>query len=378
MFRFQNIRTFDTVQSMINLWRNRPMVKNSDPPQPITKNTARHHIAELLRFFRWLNRTCQFDWRKPEDFDELQTGVSETPKEVQNRMLPSQVQTYSIDELKLINEYATPLERVLFLLGLNCGFGAAEQGQLVLKSLFLNQTHPHADLIKKVYDYESTPHDSFILGPRPKNRVYGEFILWKQTVDVLKWARARRENIGDARPDSLLLVSKNGKPFFRQTAGGNRAQRFSRIWSDLTKRIQADHSDFPSLSFGKLRKTAGDLVRQNANGEIASVFLCHGRPVSTDALLDIYTNRPFGKVITAIKALEERLQPIFRTAPSDLFKQPTQQYTTLSKEKQAVRLYHDGQSIRNIAKAVGVSKSTIHRIIDRNRVVEKPDAEMQN
>ena len=32
-----SLSTFDAVQAAVNLWRNRPMVKNSDPPRPITK-----------------------------------------------------------------------------------------------------------------------------------------------------------------------------------------------------------------------------------------------------------------------------------------------------------------------------------------------------
>jgi len=63
--------SFDAAQGMVNVWRNRPLVKNSNPPRAIRKKTAEHHIGELMRFFRWLARTDRFDWRKPEHFDEI-------------------------------------------------------------------------------------------------------------------------------------------------------------------------------------------------------------------------------------------------------------------------------------------------------------------
>ena len=362
-----SLSTYDAVQAMLNLWRNRPIVKNSDPPRPVKKKTAQHHVAELMRFLRWLNRSARFDWRKPEDFDELETRIAETPKERQERLSPTKVQTYSIDELRLLNEYATPLERLLLLLGLNCGFGASEQGQWMLNQIYLNQPHPRADLIRRAYGIEPDPHDSFIVGARPKNGVHGEWLLWPQTVEVLKWARDRRERIGNAGPDSVLLVTERGRPFFRQTAGGNRAQSFSRRWCDLTSRIQADYPDFPHLSFGKLRKTASSLVRRFASGETARTFLCHGRPVPTDDLLDLYTHRPFDKVFQALRDLEAELAPVFDAAPENLFAQPTQQYTGLKKVKSIMQLHGEGKSVREIATQVGISKSAVYRHIEDHR-----------
>lgn len=359
-----SLNTFDSVQAMITFWRNRPMVKNSNPPKPIERKTAQHHISELKRFLKWLHRS-HYSWRKVEDFDELVTTVPQTTKEKQERLLPSQIKRYSIDDLKLLNEYATPMERLLLLLGLNCGFGPSEQGQMMLKNLFLNQTHPHAEMIQNIFGYESATTDSFFLGARPKNGVYGEFLLWSQTVEMLKWLRSRREGIGEASPDAVLLVSDRGKPFYRLTAGGNRAQRFSRIWCDLTKRIQADHAEFPKLSFGKLRKTAGDIVRQISDGETASVFLCHGRPVGADELLEVYTNRPFGRLFDVLKQVEKKLQPIFDAAPSDIFSQPTQQYTGLKTIKRLLQLHQEGKSVRSIAEEVGLSKSAVYRHLER-------------
>jgi uncharacterized protein YerC len=155
-------------------------------------------------------------------------------------------------------------------------------------------------------------------------------------------------------------MTTRGSPMFNQTEGGNRGQSFTRRWSGLTQRIQKDYHSFPNFSFGKLRKTAGNLVRQVAGGEVAGVFLCHGSPVKSDDLIDFYTNRPFTKVFNALKVLEEKLQPVFDAAP-DLFS--TQRFGEVKKQKRILDLHNQGKTIREIAVDVGLSKTTIHRHI---------------
>ena len=109
--------------------------------------------------------------------------------------------------------------------------------------------------------------------------------MWPQTVEMIKWAREKLENAGD---DALLLMTGKNSPMYKPTAGGNRGQYFNRRWNDLTERIQRDHPSFPTLSFNKLRKTGGNLMRhaKNGSGEITAVFHCRGEAVKTDNLID--------------------------------------------------------------------------------------------
>ena len=248
------------------------------------------------------------------------SDVWQSPQE-KSRNGHSQVSTYTVEELKLLNEYATPLERLLLMLALNAGLGAAEQGRIVLSHLFLRQRHPNADILASLQGFQSTADDSFILMTRPKTGVYGEWLLWPQTVEAIQWGRQRREAIGGASADAPLLVTDRGTPFLKQTTGGNRSQNFNRRWADLTNRVRSDYPEFPKLSFGRLRKTAGNMVRQIADGEIAGVFLCHGRPVKTDDLIDLYTDRPCNRSRVSAKSpysnfnTRERLREIRQTTP---------------------------------------------------------------
>jgi len=356
-----SLLTYDACDQMVGLWRRRPPVKGSD--KPIAVVTAQNHIYELKCFFRWLHRSERFPWRKPEDFDLIDTRVPELPHEKQAKATTEQVQTFTLAELCILNEYATPLERLLLLLGLNCGFGGAESGTLTYREVFLHQIHPKAEEL----GFESTPQDSFIRRVRLKSNVYGEHLLWPQTVTALQWAVNRRQRLGKMAADSPLLVSDRGEPLFHETKGGNYSKRIQNLWqSGLLRRVRMDYPDFRKLSFGKLRKTAGNLIKRFSDGETAGVFLCHGIPVKSDVLSDVYTNRDFAKVFAAIRKVQEHLQPMFDAAPGNLTKQPSNQRMGRRIVSRMHELQSAGLEEKAIAQQLNVAVSTVRRHLRNN------------
>jgi hypothetical protein len=354
---------------MVDYWRARPVVKGTE--RPITVPTARNHIKQMLEFLRWLHKNSDYEWRKPEDFDDLVVSVKSSLREKAAKVSPVAVDTYQLEELCLLYKYATPLERLFLLLGMNCGFGQAEIATLLAKEADLFKRHAHETLL----GFVSTEKDSFIRKIRPKTEVYGEWILWPETVEALQWAIRRRQrqvlvtrgpNKGKdirMKPDSLLVLSEDGTPLVKQTASGNRASRIASVWNgDLTPRIRKSKADFRSLSFNKVRKTAGNMIRDLSNGEIAGVFLCHGEPVRSDTLLDIYTNRPFAKVFKAIGLARERLQPVFEFRaewPEERKKGGLNIH--LAKVEQIRSLHEKGMGAVAIARQVGVHRMTVYR-----------------
>lgn len=359
----------DTCQELVDYWRMRPLTsdKRIKPARPMAKKTCENQISELMRFFRWLHKTKDFGWRKPEDFDDLKTTVKDIQEE-RTSIAHSQVRTYLPEQLATLNKYATPLERLLLLLGLNCGLKGAEQGTLLLDHIFLNQEHPNARYLREIAKFDCRPEDRFILYRRNKSKVYGEFLLWPQTVEILRWAVERQRSICSklGLPFRNLLVTKKGTLFYRLTSGKkNQSQIFGNRWDALIKRVRKDHADFPDYSFTSLRDTAGDLVRHVAGGEVSAVFLMHGQPVVEDNLLDLYTNRPFGKVFEALRTLQERLKPMFDAVPQQVCEQPVQQYTTLGKREQIVSLKKQGKKVSEIMAETGVSRMTVLRTLNR-------------
>ena len=128
-----------------------------------------------------------------------------------------------------------------------------------------------------------------MLRVRHKSSVYGEWKLWPETVQAIDWWLMRREEIEVGRDVTTLLITDRGGRFDTPTKGNHTNFRLANSWFDLTERVRKDHAEFRRLSLNKLRKTAGNLVRDAAGGEVAGVFLCHGLPVRADAQLDRYT-----------------------------------------------------------------------------------------
>jgi len=94
------------------------------------------------------------------------------------------------------------------------------------------------------------------------------------------------------------------------------------------------------------------------------VFLCHGEPVRTDSLIDIYTNRPFAKVFKAIRLARERLQPVFEFRPEwPEERKKGGANISLAKIEQIHRLHEAGAGAGQIAEKVGVHRMTVYRHI---------------
>jgi hypothetical protein len=265
------------IEALLSKWASRPVGKRG----LLSKVYCHNVIKRIREFIRWLHRSAEFTWRKPTDYEVTPIRLKSTAAEKATKLSPSQVKTYTPEQLGVLYEHATPGERVLFLLGINCGFGAGECGTLAVNEV-------QGDYIRRL---------------RSKSEVYGQWLLWPETKKALAAALARRP----ASPLPFLLLTGQGKPLTGQTATGRQRGKVTNRWAHLNERVRKTCPGFPRLSFNKLRKTAADLIRQVSDGETAGVFLCHGQPVRTDSLADAYTNRDFAKVFAAIQAVRERL-----------------------------------------------------------------------
>lgn len=301
---------YDAVEQFIRFWRQRPLRKGTE--QPITKASAEHQIAALKFFLRWLSRTPKYEWTKPANLDDIRVRVGTRVEQVRRQVMPDDV--FTLDELVLLNKFATPLDRCLLLLGINCGFGRAEIATLTVGEIFLRTAHEPRH--QEILGFESTKHDSFIKRYRPKTGVYGEFVLFPQTVAAIETALAERRQHPDFGPEARLLVNSHGQPLDKPTAGGNPNQQIPNRFAALIRRVQKskEGEGFQRRPFKMLRKTAGDLIRRHSDGEVAAVFHCRGQAVRIDDLADAYTTRPFGKVFRAIRSVEEYLKPMFDAA----------------------------------------------------------------
>jgi integrase len=306
------------MQRMFDYWRFRPKAETTN--RPISPNTAGNHIWQLTDFFNWLHKEPKYEWRRPADcWIDIDKAIKLTTADKADRHQTLQVPTYSPEELAILYGYASPLMRAMILLALNCGFKQAELGTLRVSETFLNQAHPYA----KMLGIPVNPNDSFIKRVRIKSGVYGEWLLWPETVQAIHWALDRRSQVKTNTP--YLLVSSKGRGYADKTSAGNKPSMVRNYWESLLDTIQTEpnHEAFRRLAFSQLRETGSDMVRAASDGEIAAVYECHGQPVRSDSLADIYTNRPFGKVFDALRKVRDRLEPMFADVPKVQIHQPT-------------------------------------------------------
>lgn len=160
---------FEGVDEIFGIFRRRPVSRRYDTP--MTPKSCKNYIGELGRFFRWLHRQRRFQWRKPEDFDEIKRTPREFDEDIENQA--AEVPVWTVKELAVINKYATPLERVFFLLGLNCAYGADQVGRLRAKHI-------------------SQVNDEYVISRiRRKRKTRSIHLLWKQTEGGVLWAKDR-------------------------------------------------------------------------------------------------------------------------------------------------------------------------------------------
>lgn len=301
------------VEEMLGYWRKRPYRKGSK--QRVSKKSATHYISALRGFFKWLHTSPSFTWRKPEDFNDLKTRVVTLESDRTRQVRPEQL--FTLDELKLLYQYGDPMDRLLLLLALNCGFGAAESASLLVGEVFLRT--PHSPRHQEMLGVKLAPADSFIKRIRRKSGVYGEFLLFAETVRGLEWAISARKRLGIIKPEDRLLLNSNGQPLDKATIGGNSNKQIPNRFARLLQRIKDNNHSISALPVKMLRKTGGDIVKRFSDGEIGAVFLCHGKPVASDDLSDVYTTRPFGKLFSKLRDVENYLSPVFEVGGENPF-----------------------------------------------------------
>lgn len=332
---------FQGADEVFGVFRRRPISKRYK--RPMAKKSCTNYIGELGRFFKWLHLSKDWQWRKPEDFELISRRARELDEDVEHEAKDTPV--WTIDQLKILNEYATPIERVFLLLGLNCSYGADQAGRLRIGHLHLATKEDRHSFIKRV---------------RRKKKTASIHILWKQTVEALQWALQRRES--QTHETEFLLLTDNGRPYWSKTASGNRSQLIPNLWCRLLDRVQKDHTDFPRLPFNSLRDTSANMIRQMAGEETASLHLAH-KHQSKDEHLRRYTHPVRKRHFKALLKLEMKLRLIFESAGPNPFADRQKNYIGRMKIKQILDLKTNGKSVGEIAKIVDISVPTVYRYL---------------
>lgn len=336
--------TVAKAQQLVDVIRNRPMTFESKRTKRMTFKSAGGIKKKIRHFFDWLDLADEWQWWEPARFRKVKyrtTSLTNEEKHQQN--LRKDRWRISDDELQILFGHATPAERVLLLLGLNCAFGAGEIGDLRVPYVRLDEGEINGIRFKTGSD---TRHH-----------------LWPETIEGLRWEHTRRETLPkcDLSKDVFFLGDK-GAPLWRKLKSGNYKNGVAKRWGDLMSRILKDHPDFYPYSFGKLRKTAAIRVIELSDAEAASMILGHGIP-SDDKLLSAYVSIPWEKLFVAQKAYGEAVRPLLKTKRPP-FEQPPKNYIG-KKAEQILEKYKAGIPVQQIARDLGIHSMTVYRHVDR-------------
>ena len=119
--------------------------------------------------------------------------------------------------------------------------------------------------------------------------------------------------------------------------------------------------------FKYLRKTAAQLIRNVSDGETAGTFLCHGTPVKTDELSDVYSRRDFTKVFAALANVRKLLEPMFRRVDGSFSRPRNNGSANISRGTidRIAELHLAGLQPEEIARRTGVSRATAYRRVSQ-------------
>jgi len=323
--------TAKKIEEMLFYWGKRPLDANG---KRYARDTCKNQLILIRAFLRWLHRS-DMQWKLPPDYlfprIKIEWLASEVSGEVRKR-------TFTVQEVGILWEHATPLERVFIALGLNCGFGAAEIGTLA-------ETEINGNFIKRL---------------RHKTKVFGAWWLYPITRSAILWARKRKEVLGFT--SDYLLVSDSGKPYCVATAGNNNNQKIRNSWNRLMKRVRQENADFPRLSFGKLRKTSASWMRRVGGGEMASIFIAHGKATG-DTLLDLYADRQFRKLFECQKRIWKKLKHVLTGEfPEPKPHKPTSHRHEDALKERILKMRQQGYKLAAIAKRTNTPYTTVRRI----------------
>lgn len=123
-------------------------------------------------------------------------------------------------EIRLLLEHAEqPLKAMIFL-GINCGFGNSDCGNLPIQAI----------------DFA----DGWIDFPRPKTAVPRKCPIWKETIAVLRQALACRPKAKTENHDHLVFVTKFGGSWAKETEDNPVSKEFRKLTKRVKKIITAN------------------------------------------------------------------------------------------------------------------------------------------
>lgn len=184
-------------------------------------------------------------------------------------------------ELHVVLSKASPTMAAMIMLGVNCGLGNSDVGQLRFEHLELN---------KRWLNY-----------PRPKTGIYRRARLWPETVAKLKAAIKTRTKPARDEMKDLVFITKYGDSWHKESVDNP-------VSKEMIKALSAAEVRRPGLCFYALRHTFQTIGDES--GDLAAVKFIMGHAPKSD---DMSAN--YRRMIS-----DERLQKVAEHVRKWLFR----------------------------------------------------------
>ena len=267
---------YDQLTSVMSKLASRP--KSPATGKQISAQTAINLIAASRQFFGWLRNSGK--WDEPRGFERIfRINRKALLTNSERRKAAQGVETFTVEELRELWRAANEQNRLLLSLALNCGFAQMEIATLRTWEIDLKAEPPR------------------ISRHRRKTEVYGSWVLWDVTADLL----GRRLRRTPKNAEDCALLTRYGKPYVRYK-GSARTDAIGQAWQKLITK-----AGIRKLGFKYLRKTGADMVRKIGGLEVSEAYLAH----SEKTLARVYSNRDFDKLAEALRTMEAELREMF-------------------------------------------------------------------
>jgi len=293
------------LEELIGYWRNREYrYKIKGKESPIGKDYADHMMQALWSALHWISDDSSWKWSLPGGSAKIDRAIiplDSDRKKRQSRRIQGTI--YSPQQLAMIAERLDTFGKLHLGLAVNCGMQPAESGRVEIDDFF--SIHP-----------ETGEAGDFIIFDRPKTHEYGEWILWDEVAELVKWGIERSKRLGCER----LLVTDEGKPWYKDHSR-QPATKMSKWWQaiptksnrhiGIVTKMNRDDPKFPRHPIKSLRKILPSWLRPKSK-ELAN--LSNARKIADNGLWrgdisDRYSDRPYDNLAQAIKELEVSFQP---------------------------------------------------------------------
>ena len=156
---------------------------------------------------------------------------------------------YSPEQLHTLLEAASKTLRAMILLGVNCGYGNADCGQL---------RHSHVDI-----------DGGWVEFPRPKTGIQRRAKLWIETIDAMQSAWASRQTPKHKSDEQLWFITKRGLPWHKDGVADSPVSKEFRKLADATGVYRR------GLSFYTLRHTFATVAGETRDQVAVNAAMGH-------------------------------------------------------------------------------------------------------